>query len=90
MAYIGKLSVEAATHVPEFAFPLLLFVSGALVVAVQAGVTYLSQWFYFGGGELRWKIGFGLNILAILFAIASYCLFAGGAWLAYQAFKAYA
>ena len=88
LAYIGKLSVDAAAHVSAFAFPLLLFVTGALVVAVGSGVTYLSQWFYFGGGVWKWKIGFALNVLAILLGFASYGLFAVGAWLAYLAFKA--
>ncbi len=90
LAYIGKVSVEASTHVSAFAFPLLLFVSGALAVAVGSGVTYLGQWFYFGGGNWQWKVGFGLNILAILLGLTSYGLFATGAWLAYLAFKAYA
>jgi hypothetical protein len=90
LAYIGKLSVDASGHVRDFALPLLFFVSGALVIAVGAGVTYLTQWFYFGGGGWRWKVGFGLNILAMVLALASYGLFAAGALLAYRAFKGYA
>jgi hypothetical protein len=90
LAYIGQLSVNASRHVPEFACSLLLFVAGALVVAVGSGVAYLSQWFYFGGGRLRWKIGFGFNIFAMILTIASYGLFAVAAWLAYRAFAAYA
>lgn len=53
LAYIGKLSVEASAHVSDFALPLLLFVVGALAVVVNSGVTYLGQWFYFGGGGWR-------------------------------------
>jgi hypothetical protein len=52
-AYIGKLSVDDPSHVSGFAFPLLLFVAGSLAVAIRSGVTYLSQWFYFGEGD--WK-----------------------------------
>lgn len=63
LAYIGKLSVEAAGHVSGFALPLLLFVAGALVVAVASGLTYLTQWFYFGGATWKWKVGFVLNIV---------------------------
>jgi hypothetical protein len=90
LAYIGKLSVEASASVSQFALPLFLFVLGALTVAVGAGVTYLSQWFYFsGGGNWRWRVGFTLNMLAILLGLTSYGLFAAGAWWAYQEFKAY-
>lgn len=90
LAYIGKLSVEASASVSQFAFPLFLFVLGALTVAVGSGVTYLSQWFYFGGSIWKWRVGFALNILAILLGLTSYGLFAVGAWLAYLEFKAYA
>jgi len=90
LAYIGKLSVDASAHVSEFALPLLLFVSGALVVAINSGVTYLGQWFYFGGGGWRWKVGFALNIVSIILGILSYVIFAAGTWQAYLAFKAYA
>jgi hypothetical protein len=57
-------------------------------VAIGAGVTYLSQWLYFGGGGWKSKVGFGLNIVAILLGVGSWALFAAGAWLAYLAFKA--
>ena len=67
-----------------------MFVAGALAVAINAGLTYLGQWFYFGGGGWRWKVGFALNILSIVVGILSYILFAVGAWLAYRAFEAYA
>lgn len=87
LAYIGKLTGDASGNIVQFALPLLLFVLGALVVAVGAGVTYLSQWFYFGGGGWKSKVGFGLNILAILLGVGSWALFAAGAWLAYLAFS---
>jgi len=90
LAYIGKLSVEASSHVSDFALPLLLFVLGALVVAINSGLTYLGQWFYFGGGGWRWKVGFALNIVSIVLGVVSYVIFAAGAWLAYCSFKAYA
>jgi len=90
LAYIGKLSVEASASVPQFAFPLLVFVVGALVVALGSSVTYLSQWFYFGGSARQWKVGFALNMLAIVLWLVSHGLFAVGAWLAYLQFKAYA
>jgi hypothetical protein len=71
LAYIGKLSVKASASVSQFAFPLFLFVLGALTVAVGAGVTYLSQWFYFsGGGNWQWRVGVALNILAILIPVS--------------------
>jgi hypothetical protein len=60
------------------------------VVAIGAGVTYLTQWFYFGGGGWKCKVGFALNILSIVLGLGSYALFAWGAWLAYLAFRAYA
>lgn len=87
LAYIGRLTGDAAGNVAQFALPLFLFVLGALVVAVGAGVTYLSQWFYFGGGGWKSKVGFGLNILAMLLGVGSWALFATGAWLAYLAFS---
>jgi len=87
LAYIGRLTGDAVGNVAQFALPLFLFVLGALVVAVGAGVTYLSQWFYFGGGGWKSKVGFGLNILAMLLGVGSWALFAAGAWLAYLAFS---
>jgi len=90
LAYIGKLSVEAPAHVSQFASPLLLFVMGTLTMAVTSGVTYLGQWFYFGGGTWKWKVGFWLNILAMILGFLSYVLFAWGSWDAYLAFKVYA
>lgn len=90
LAYIGKLSVDAPASVSQFAFPLLLFVLGALAIAVASGVTYLTQWFYFGGSAWQWRVGFALNMLSILLGLMSYGLFAAGTWLAYLEFKAYA
>ncbi|MGL6213244.1 hypothetical protein [Billgrantia desiderata] len=90
LAYIGKLSVEAAGQVTHFALPLLLFVLGTLTVAVGSGITYLSQWFYFGGSPWEEKIGFGLNLAAIVLGFVSYIFFGVGTWWAYAAFKGYA
>lgn len=90
LAYIGKLSVEAEGQVSHFALPLLLFVVGTLTVAVGSGVTYLSQWFYFGGVPWKEKVGFWLNLVAIGLGLTSYGLFGAGTWSAYVAFKGYA
>jgi hypothetical protein len=86
LAYIGKLKIEASTQIPAFAFPLLIFVIGVLVAAINSGLTYLSQWFYFGGAIWKQKVGFVINIINILLGIASYGLFAIGTFYAYKFF----
>ena len=86
LAYIGKLNVEASTQLAALAFPLLIFVIGVLLAAINSGITYLSQWFYFGGNLWKQKIGFYLNIINIVLGIASYSLFATGMFYAYQFF----
>jgi hypothetical protein len=67
-----------------------MFVIGTLTMSVNSGVTYISQWLYFGGGIWKPKIGLWLNILAMLLGIISYVLFALGAWKAYLVFNGYA
>jgi hypothetical protein len=86
LAYIGKLRVEAFTHLPALAFPLLIFVTGVLMAAINSGLTYLGQWFYFGGAIWKQKVGFVINIINILLGIASYGLFAIGTYHAYKVF----
>lgn len=86
LAYIGKLKVAGSTQLSSLAFPLLLFVIGVLVTAVNSGITYLSQWFYFGGASWKQKAGFYLNIANIVLGIASYFLFAVGTFYAYRFF----
>ncbi len=86
LAYIGKLKIDAPANVPGLAFPLLIFVMGVLVAAINSGLTYLSQWFYFGGAIWKRKVGFVINIINILLGIASYGLFAIGAFYAYKVF----
>ena len=86
LTFIGKLNIEANTQVNKLAFPLLIFVIGVLVSAINSGFTYLTQWFYFGGVVWKEKLGFYLNIINIILAIASYSLFAIGTWFTYKFF----
>jgi hypothetical protein len=86
LAYIGKLKSDASRQVSAFAFPLLIFVIGVLIAAINSGLTYLSQCFYFGGALWKQKIGFYINIINIVLGIASYILFAIGAYYSYQVF----
>lgn len=46
LAFIGKLTEEQASRIPGFAYPLSVFVTGILSIALASGATYLSQWFY--------------------------------------------
>ncbi|MDO9530727.1 MAG: hypothetical protein Q7O12_01140 [Deltaproteobacteria bacterium] len=86
LAYIGKLKIEASNQISALALPLLIFVIGVLVAAINSGLTYLSQWFYFGGAIWKRKVGFVINIINILLGIASYGLFAIGIFFAYKFF----
>ncbi len=89
LAFIGHLAQFKPDKVPEFAACLLAFAFGVLAIAVTSGLTYLSQWFYASPRALSKKAGFGLNVLCILLAIASYGLFTWGLFITYFAFVAY-
>ena len=66
LAYIGRLKIAGLDQASTLAFPLAIFVVGVLVTAINSGITYLAQWFYFGGGKWKQKVGFVLNMTNII------------------------
>ena len=90
LTFIGNLANNDPQRIPSLAPSLTVFVSGVLLVTVASGATYLSQWFY--AHFLKWSryAGHTFNILAIVFAIASYCAFAWGIHDVYTVFASYA
>ena len=89
LAFIGNLANNDPQRIPSLAPSLTVFVSGVLLVAVASGATYLSQWFYAHLPKWGSYTGHAFNILAIVFAIASYCAFAWGIHDAYTVFASY-
>jgi hypothetical protein len=86
LAFLGKLSEQHQDKIAIFSSSLIVFVVGVLAITVASGLTYLSQWFFAGSESWKQKTGFGLNILVIVFGLASYGLFIWGAIRAYKAF----
>lgn len=89
LAFIGKLTDSAQDKIPAFATPLIIFVAGALSIALASGVTYLSQWLYAESESWKTKTGFALNIVSILLGLSSFSLFAWGMFCAYFSFLAF-
>ena len=86
LAFLGKLSDHRQEKIADFASALVFFVIGVLAITMASGGTYLSQWFYAGSESWKKKTGFWLNILVIIFGLASYGLFIVGTIIAYKAF----
>jgi len=86
LAFIGKLTDSQQDKIPTFAESLMIFVVGVLIVAMTSGFTYLSQWLYAGDKPWKLKIGFCLNILAIVSGLTSYGIFIWGMCSAYNGF----
>ena len=86
LAFISKLTELHKDKVPEFAGSLKIFVIGVFLVTVVSGVTYLSQWFYAGYNGWKTKVGFWLNVLAIILGLSSYGVFIWGMCNAYNSF----
>ena len=91
LAVIGKfMTVEySMQYVPPLANSLILFVIGTFLIAFSSAVTYLSQWFYGGGADSHYKVGFGLNFVAILIGLSSFGFFLWGMLRAYRGFLAF-
>jgi len=86
LAFIGKLTEEQQSKIPEFADSLTIFVIGVLAIALTSGFTYLSQWFYAEDEAWKQKTGFVLNIFSILLGLSSYGFFIWGMCRAYTSF----
>lgn len=89
LTFIGHLATQAPVKVPLLANGLAIFVFGVLVSGITSGTTYLSQWFYAGGKPWKETTGFTLNILAIVFGLASYGIFSWGMYEAYSVFRGF-
>lgn len=90
LAFIGHLAQVKPALVATFAECLMPFCYGVLAVAVTAGCTYLSQWFYASSKSCARKIGFALNILCIVLGLSAYGFFLWGLFSTYRLFVAYA
>lgn len=77
LAFTGHLAQFRPDRVPTFAWTLVPFTVGAFLAGLISGTTYLSQWFY---GALYRRIGFWLNIAAIVLGLAAYGAFIWGMW----------
>lgn len=89
LAFIGKLTEEQQSKIPEFADSLTIFVIGVLAIALTSGFTYLSQWFYAEDEAWKQKTGFVLNIFSILLGLSSYGFFIWGMCRAYTSFVSF-
>lgn len=89
LAVIGKFMTveESVQFVPSLANSLILFVIGTFLIAFSSAVTYLSQWIYGGNADSNYKVGFGLNIVAILIGLSSFGFFLWGMIRAYHVFQ---
>lgn len=89
LAFIGKLTEEQQSKIPEFANSLTIFVIGVLAIAIASGFTYLSQWFYAEDEAWKQKTGLGMNIVSILLGLSSYGFFIWGMCRAYTSFVSF-
>lgn len=90
LAFLGKLSEEHETKIPEFSLCLVIYVIGVLAITIASGSTYLSQWLYASNEKWQKATGFWLNMLAIVLGLTSYGLFIWGTFRAYEAFRNFA
>lgn len=88
LAFISRLTEAHLDKVAAFTASLIPFVIGVLAIAVTSGATYLSQWFYSGTTKQQ-KIGFSLNIFAIVLGLSSYGFFSWGMITAYHEFLSF-
>jgi hypothetical protein len=86
LAFAGHLASIDPKRVPLVAPSLTIFVVGVLVAAIASGVTYLGQWFYASERARDRRIGFYLNVAAILLGFGAYVVFAFGMWRGYRLF----
>ena len=90
LPFISHLTEKQPGKVSVFADSLMPFVVGVLAIAVTSGVTYLSQWFYAAENSAwKGKIGFWLNIGAIILGLSSYGFFVWGMCRAYSGFQSF-
>ena len=90
LAFIGHLAQFNTSEVPAFAYSLLLFAFGVLVVTVMSGSTYLTQFCFASSKTWAKNLGYILNGASILLGIGSYGLFVWGLFVTYQAFLRHA
>lgn len=90
LAFIGHIAQFNPGKVPVFSACLLPFAYGVLAIAITSGLTYLSQWLYASTRPWARKVGFGFNMLCILFGFSSYGFFIWGLLDTYRSFVTYA
>jgi hypothetical protein len=84
LAFIGNLAHYNPAKIYDFAASLMIFASGALLIVLTSGATYLSQWLYYEPKTIKWGALF--NYLCILLGLGSYGCFIWGLASSYFAF----
>ena len=86
LAFIGKLSDNNSSAIPDFAYSITAFVIGALVIGVTSCLTYLSQIALDSNVKWHKKSGTTLQATCVALGLTSICAFAFGTYKTYQAF----
>lgn len=86
LAFIGNLWETNPPVANDLARPLNTFLYGVLAAAAAAGTTYVSQWFYFGGGTRAGWTGNVFTLITVTLVAASYWYFLQGITVANAAF----
>lgn len=86
LAFIGKLSDNNSSAIPDFAYSIAAFVIGALAIGVTSCLTYLSQIAF--DSDVKWhrKVGTTLQATCVALGLTSISAFAFGTYKTYQAF----
>lgn len=86
LAFIGKLSDNNSSAIPDFAYSITAFVIGALAIGITSCLTYLSQIAF--DSDVKWhnKIGTTLQATCVALGLTSISAFAFGTYKTYQAF----
>ncbi|MCE5982648.1 hypothetical protein [Pseudomonas sp. LF19] len=86
LAFIGKLSDNNSSAIPDFAYSITAFVIGALTIGVTSCLTYLSQIAF--DSDVKWhnKVGTTLQATCIALGLTSIFAFAYGTYKTYHAF----
>ncbi|CAI8811393.1 MULTISPECIES: hypothetical protein [Pseudomonas] len=86
LAFIGKLSDNNSSAIPDFAYSLTAFVIGALAIGITSCLTYLSQMAFDSAVKWHNNVATTLHATCGALGLVSISAFAYGTYKTYQAF----
>ncbi len=85
LAFLGKLSDSAPSHIANFSTAMNVFICGIFFAGLSSGLTYLAQLLGSAKTESSYRNWKWLNALVIVMGLTSYGLFIYGAFITVEA-----